>query len=242
VQTGTSITLRGKDGTILASTNADRESGPSFIVTNFVSKSSTTVLSVHEMSFQRPAAGGASSSTLTNDIRKLKTEVDALRSLDVSTAEAQRSANRTQNDLKKRVTIIESKLPTDPNVAQLGPELAQVKSALTSAEGEIQVRIEEATKPAHQAALPPDATQEQIQLAREQGQHLEYLEEQAGEIVEQMQVLNEITHQVGEVIERDHEKIVHVDAVVTEAKDEMVAGNEELAVAEDHQKKTCLLC
>jgi methyl-accepting chemotaxis protein len=189
------------------------------------------------MSFARPQA---KTSGLADEVNRLKADVGQFASSDATDPQVQRNASRTVNELRRRISNIEARLPSDPNGSQLQPQLSQVKSQLEQAAGDIQTKIEEVQKPKSAAAgLPPDATQEQLQLAQDQASHLEFLQNQTQSIVEDSKVLNQLTHEVADVIQDSHEKIVKIDQTVAEAKEEMVEGNAELVEAEDHQKKTC---
>jgi hypothetical protein len=85
--------------------------------------------------------------------------------------------------------------------------------------------------------LPPDITQQQLQLAQEKGEHVEFRRNQVQSRAEGMEVMNELICERHGVIQHGHEKIMCIDAVVDEAHGTMKEGNAELAKAEEHQKK-----
>jgi chromosome segregation ATPase len=190
------------------------------------------------MSFQRPAA---KPSTVEPEIQQLKTSVEELSRLDVSDPAQPRTFGRKVKELRARADQIEAKLGLDPKGAQLRAELDRLRSAIDRAAEDVQARIEQSQKPAAVAQLPPDATEQQLQLAQEQGEHVEFLQTRVQSIAEDTKVPNELTHEVHDVRQRDHEKIVPIDAVVAEAHENMVEGSAGLAEAEEHQKKPAKL-
>ncbi|KAH0786577.1 hypothetical protein GPJ56_009479 [Histomonas meleagridis] len=64
----------------------------------------------------------------------------------------------------------------------------------------------------------------------------EFLQNQLNDIAETAAIINEGTHQVDNQITADHEKVVHIDQTIEEAKQEMIEGNKDLEVAEADQK------
>jgi uncharacterized small protein (DUF1192 family) len=102
-------------------------------------------------------------------------------------------------------------------------------------------RVEETQPPS--STCKSEATQEQleIQVVQEQDEHLRMLTIEIERIVEESRIVNELSHEISTLIERDHKTVQHVDAVVSKAKDDMVKGNRELSVAEEHQRKTCVV-
>ena len=76
-----------------------------------------------------------------------------------------------------------------------------------------------------------------LQLEAERNLHeAEALEQAAGEIVEGMTTLNDLTNELNTHLDEQHETIGRVEKTTEEAHEEMVAGNSELAEAQEHQK------
>ena len=65
----------------------------------------------------------------------------------------------------------------------------------------------------------------------------------AGEIVEGMTILNDLTKELNTHLDEQHETIGRIEKTIDDAHEEMVAGNEDLAEAVEHQKGStkCLL-
>lgn len=82
-----------------------------------------------------------------------------------------------------------------------------------------------------QAQMKSQAQREEEQMHDD----LEFLQREAGEIARNAANLNAVTHEVDEKITEQHAIVVHVDETIEEAKDEAVAANEDLAVAEKDQ-------
>jgi methyl-accepting chemotaxis protein len=180
------------------------------------------------MSFARPAAKTA---TPDVDINRLREDIDKFSKLDALDP----GINRTVVELRKRVKQLEASGP------QVRDQVIELTRKIDNAAAAHERRVQEAQPPSGPGDLPPDADQAQRQLEQEQSEHLEFLQRQTQEIAESSTVLNKLTHEVFDVIDRDHEKIQHSDVAVEEAKVAMEKGNAQLAEAEDHQKKTCVV-
>jgi hypothetical protein len=191
-----------------------------------------------QMAFQRPPT----KSSLAGEVNKFASDVDSLSGASPTDPQAQRNATRLLPDLQKRERQLESRLKSDANADQHQALFARAKETLARIAAEFQARTRGEAKGTDGAAgaAAPAGELQALQRAREEEAHLQFIDQQAGQILDDQKVLKDLTQQVGEIIDRDHEKIVKVEAVTTEALEEMIAGNAELEQAEEHQK-ACLL-
>lgn len=77
-----------------------------------------------------------------------------------------------------------------------------------------------------------------MSLIDEEQAELDMVQGASREIVSQMKVLNEATHRLNNTIQDQHKVLVNIDKTIVDARDEMIAGNEELATAEEYQKES----
>jgi hypothetical protein len=173
--------------------------------------------------------------TIDDEMKQLRENVENFLELDMSKEFNQRNWCRTANDLRKRVAQLKTKAP------RFHAMLDEMKVKIERAAIAFDARFEETQPPS--STSKSDATQEQleIQVVQEQDEHLRMLSVEIERIVEESRIVNELSHEVRTLIDRDHAKIQHVEAVVSEAKGHMVEGNRELSVAEEHQQKTCVV-
>lgn len=133
---------------------------------------------------------------------------------------------------------------TDEKKENQQDAIAQLVTELRSCKPDLEARIQTLReKEATDRIKREQQQQQQVQVAlteedllREQ---LEFMHNQTQDIVHQMKEINEIQNKLYDKIKSDSEIIVKIDHDVEEAKDDMIAGNEQLEAAEKHLKKTC---
>lgn len=72
--------------------------------------------------------------------------------------------------------------------------------------------------------------------AENQEREANALQQAAGEIVEGMTTLVDLTNQLNDKLDEQHEQIGRIENTIEDARQEMVAGNSDLAEANEHQK------
>jgi hypothetical protein len=191
------------------------------------------------MSFQKPAAAASGSAQLASNIATFKQNLEKLESSSQD-ASKWREADRAVKLLDSLSATISANLKTanDANVSDLRRQFAALNERCQSAKAAYAQKKEQAEAAPDGAAGAggPAAQQAELQQIQDDTSRLQFLERETGQILESQKVINQLTQQVGEVIDRDHEKVVHIDETIEDAKDDMVTGNEELAAAEEHQK------
>jgi chemotaxis protein histidine kinase CheA len=193
------------------------------------------------MSFGKAAAASAGSSQLPGNIKKFEQDLGKFEAL-LQDATKLREADRQVKPLDGLSANISANLrtATDANISDLRREFSALNERYQSAKAAYAQRKEAAEASPEAPTGPGGKSLQQAELDQieEDTSRLQFLERETGEILESQRVIQQITEQVGQVIDESHVKVVHIEQVVTEAKEEMVTGNEELAKAEEHQK-TC---
>lgn len=78
----------------------------------------------------------------------------------------------------------------------------------------------------------------QALLPSQEETDLNILMTEATDAVQDMKYLNDLTHKVHDEIKDQQTTLIHIDEVIESAKIDMIEGNEELDVAEIHQKSS----
>jgi chromosome segregation ATPase len=190
------------------------------------------------MSFGKPAAASGSSQLSAN----ITTFEQNLSRFEANSQDATkwRDADRAVKTLDSLSATISANLRTakDANASDLQQKFGALDQRYQSAKAAFAQKKEQANAPPPPPTGPDGKPLQQSELAQIEADasQLEFLQRETSDILESQRVIHDITAQVGDVIDRDHQKVVHIDETVEEAKQEMVQGNEELAQAEEHQK------
>jgi methyl-accepting chemotaxis protein len=182
----------------------------------------------------RPPSHKANS--IANEIRSLIVDTEKLAQSDIRDPVVRQGFDRALDTLRRRANEIDPKIPSDSSSAELRAQFKQVKDQLEQLDFVVQRQILEIQKPPERS--PSDGfTQEELDLARQEGEDLDDLNKKITEIVKQQKVLLDLSQQLAEIIAEGHKKIIHTDELIKGAVQNMEKGNEELEKAETDQKR-----
>jgi hypothetical protein len=202
-----------------------------------------------EMSFAHPGSS-APQSNLETDVRNFERRLITLREIKdkINNSTHRRTCSRTMGELDSAAEAIRGKLQTaDPSLRDQFQLYWQEYSRLR---GPLSVNIASLNEQERAAALPsseraPNVGSSQLQQnllspehmeAQQQADHLDYVQGQAQEIIETLQAINQTAHEIDTTINDQHVTLIKVDGEIGGAVTDMVSGNEQLEVAEKHQK------
>ena len=146
----------------------------------------------------------------------------------------------------REMDVLSSKIEREVQSHEMNPEtesvladFRQINALFQAKKSDIRDAIEksETHEMMRKAAESRQDPLQQNLLIDEEQEQLDMVQGASREIVSQMKVLNAATHKLNNMIQDQHQIVVNVDKTITEAKDEMIAGNAELSEAEQYQKE-----
>lgn len=186
----------------------------------------------------------------------LETQIQNFRNLwsTVQTNEDKLDAPQIRQKVKQCLNNLEAQEPrisqqlattTDVNAPTLRQEFAVITKQFHGKVQSIRANIARHEQPPPGAAddgqsnpqADPNAEFDQ-QLTEEQNE-LEYLQNEAQQILVAQRTLTQLTQEVHDEVQKGHETLMHIDNIIEGSKQEMEKGNQDLKKGEDHLKKTC---
>jgi hypothetical protein len=151
--------------------------------------------------------------------------------------ETQRQAKIKIEEAESALVSLRASQPGNAKENETAESIKRARQKLEAIGGRIQSVQASVQEDEKSPTAPSGVSPSQVQVM-EMEQDLAYIEKSAVEIVSQMKVVNDLTHQTDDTIQIQHHQIIRIDEQISQAHDDMVKGNEDLKVAEQHQKDT----
>lgn len=170
---------------------------------------------------------------------------------DLNNINDQRKRNAIKANMKNLDQLSARIAPQIPNaVPEIQEKYDYLSSEYADMKGDIEQRLAQAESQSaeeekhanNQSQDDYEARQRQEQIDRETAE-VEQLNRETEQIVQDMKAIDDAANILNEKIQEQHEQIIRIDDTIEDAHEEMVEGNKDLNVAQEHQKKStkCLL-
>ena len=197
--------------------------------------------------------------SLKKQVEKVKTisdELDVIKSLeDVKkntrvqmTHEDSKKKYQMYQDAYKNLKADGSTSPVQPEIESMFEQIKKIIDPLTRSLASInqrcKVREQELLKEREeQMALEAEQKKKSLEQMQEEqmAADLEKTKKELDEIAQLAAAVNEGTHNVDNELNKQHEVVVKIDNTIQEAKEEMIAGNQDLEEASADQKAGSLI-